>query len=212
MKRAIATFGVGKCAAMLDIARPSFQAFADRHGYDLITTAEIGTERPYSWYKLPLLIGLLAEYDEVLWLDADTVIVDGREDLSVPDEAWQALVIHHTHEGIIPNLGVWLVRRAMLPYLQRAWGMDEYCWHPWWENAAIMALMGYDPVRPVKPGEPTELSEHTYRLENSWNTTRVDHHAVCPARIQHIATCYRNVLETMAGWAASAQAWIEEAE
>lgn len=210
LKRAIATFGVGKCAAMLNIARPSFRAFANKHGYDLIATTKVGLERPPAWYKLPMLQDLLADYDEVLWLDSDTVIVDGCEDVCVPSESWQALVVQRTYEGEIPNLGIWLVRRAMLPYLQRAWELEVYIHHPWWENAAVMALMGYDPVPPVKAGTPTELSKHTYRLNNSWNATPLDQWAVSPPRIQHIATCYTNVLETMAGWAESAKSWMEE--
>ena len=210
MKRAIATFGVGKCQAMLNIALPSFKAFAKRHGYDLFVADKTGMARPPAWYKIPMLQTLLADYDEVLWLDSDTVIVDGREDMNVPAEAWQAVVIHKTYEGESPNLGVWLVRKAMLPYLQQAWDLTEYIHHKWWENAAIIDLMGFDPAHPVCPAIPNELLSHTHRLENWWNSTQVDQWAVHPARINHIAACYSNKTEVMAVWAQDALKWMEE--
>jgi hypothetical protein len=211
MKRAIATFGIGKCEAMLNIALPSYQAFAKRHGYDLFTATVVENERPPAWYKVPMLQGLLSEYDEVLWLDADTVIVDGREDMQVPPEYWQAVVTQRTDEGEIPNLGVWLVRKAMLPVLKQAWELTEFINHVWWENAAIMALMGYDPYRkPVVKGETTPLLEHTYRLSNDWNATRVDKWAVSPPKIRHVAASEHDVLGSMASWAADAQVWMEE--
>lgn len=209
MKRAIATFGTGKCEAMQAIALPSYQAFADRHGYDLFTTAEVGTERPPSWYAVPMLQKLLADYDEVLWLDADTVIVDGREDMQVPPEYWQAIVNQYTYEGEIPNIGVWFVRKPMIPVLEQMWGMDRYVSHCWWDNAAVMDLMGYDPNRrPVIAGETTELRERTFKLNNAWNTTRIDQWSVYPPRIRHVASVESDVLGAMKRWAEEAEGWI----
>ena len=36
MNRCLVTFGVGHHADLLEIALPTFERFADRHGYDLI--------------------------------------------------------------------------------------------------------------------------------------------------------------------------------
>ena len=132
------------------------------------------------------------------------------KDMNVPAEAWQAVVIHRTNEGESPNLGVWLVRKAMLPYLQQAWDLTEYIQHRWWENAAVIDLMGFDPAYPVIPAIPNELYAHTHRLENWWNSTQVDQWAVHPARINHIAACYSNKTEVMAVWAQDALKWMEE--
>jgi hypothetical protein len=46
MTRAIVTFGTGRHAEMLEVALPSFRAFAARHGYRLFVADQIGTVAP----------------------------------------------------------------------------------------------------------------------------------------------------------------------
>lgn len=208
--KAIVTYGTGTCKAQLDISLPIFKAFAKRHGYDLFVAAKIGRSRHPVWYKIPLMIDLLKTYDEVLWLDSDMVIVNGRDDIPFPADYWQAMAFHHTWEGEVPNAGVWYVRKPMLPYLERAWNMTEYLNYLWREQSAIMKQMGYGGNRASYLKEPTELYRHTFQLENSWNKTPVDLWVGEPPRIQHIATCYTNVIETMKVWAMEAYSWINE--
>ena len=208
--KAIVTDGTGPCKAQLDISLPIFKAFAKRHGYDLFKTDKIGKARRPMWYKIPLLLDLLKTYDDVLWLDSDMIIVDGHKDIPFPADYWQAMVIHRTWEGEVPNTGVWYVRKPMIPYLERAWNMTGFVNFRWHEQSAIMAQMGYDDQRVSYLKEPTELYQHTYQLENSWNRTPVDLRVGEAPRIQHVATCYTNVIPTMQSWALSAQTWIED--
>src|SRR5690606_14822620 len=78
---------------------------------------------------------------------------------------------HHVSEGEVPNCDVWLLRKPMIPYLSRAWKMEQYITHPWWEQAAIIELMGYDMrTRPLAPCEPTELYTHTPFLPLEWTS------------------------------------------
>jgi hypothetical protein len=209
LKRAIATYGTGSCKQQLEYSLPTFKAFAKLHGYDLFIAPVIGIERHPVWYKIPMMQELLKTYDEVLWLDSDLVIVDGREDLNVPENYWQAMVFHHTGDGEVPNCGMWLVRKAMLPYLQTAWGMTQYLNDRWREQSAIIEQMGYvDIVRPVYLGEPTDLYAHTFQLDNSWNVHKWDKPQPDKARIQH-ATMYSDILGVMAGWARQAEeTWL----
>ena len=78
--------------ALRAIAEPRLHAFCEAHGYDLVTPdlAMIDGRGP-AWVKVPHLIELLDAYDDVLLLDADTVIkvarVDSyRPELIVPDK------------------------------------------------------------------------------------------------------------------------------
>src|SRR5690606_29309398 len=76
----------------------------------------------------------------------DVLIVSPEEDLAslVPEASLQSLTVHvNKTRSVVPNTGVWLVRTGMLPYLAQAWEMTHHIHHPWWEQAAIIELMGY---------------------------------------------------------------------
>ena len=208
MSRALVSFGVGKHKEMLDIAFPSFKAFADRHGWDIYRCDEVGKARPAPWYKVPVILELLDNYDEVLFLGADTVIVDGREDMVVPPESWQALVEHHTGDGCVPNTDVWFCRKPMIPVLNQIWDMEKWLMHGWWEQAALLELMGYNVWQPTRYlGEPTEVYNYTYFLNNSWNVHKWDKPQPEHPRIQH-ATMYPDRIAVMTEWAKEAQGWM----
>ena len=205
MRRALVSLATGPHRELLDIAWPSFEEFADRHGYELIE-AETQAARPPSWWKIPVLHDLLTRYGEVLWVDADVVIVDPTEDLSVPPGAWQAVVAHHTGDGEVPNLGVWLARRMMLPVLERIWGMTEFLEHPWWEQAAMVTLLGYGGT-PLKPAQPSELRDRTCFLGPEWNRHKNDVTGCGHVRFQH-ATMHTDRAAVMRAWAKAAFAGI----
>lgn len=173
MSKALATFATGDHTRLLDVSAPLFAAYAERHGYQLVTVDRVPNSRPASWWKVPFLTALLDSFDEVLWLDCDVVIVDGTQDIAsqVPTSMWQALVTHHTNEGEIPNCGVWFARKPMLPWLTRIWDMTTYISHPWWEQAAMLELLGYTPhQRPVRRETETSLFAHTAMLPLEWNS------------------------------------------
>ena len=209
MSKAIVTFGVGKHARLLEIALVTFKAFADRHGWDLYQAKNIGQSRPAPWYKLPSIKELLEDYDEVLWLGADLVIVDGREDLTAPPDAWQAMVAHHTGDGEVPNTEVWLCRKAMIPVLDEAWKLESWLMHGWWEQAAIMDLMGYQVRYPAHLVEETPLYINTHFLEHGWNMHCWDRPIPEHPRIQH-ATMYDDRECTMTEWVKQAEGWMNE--
>lgn len=202
MSRAIVTFAVGaEHERLLEIALPSFQEFARRHGYCLLTETPPAPDipRPPSWWKIPALQAALDDHDEALWLDCDTVIIDPRDDVEVDLLAWQAVVEHHTKDGRVPNLGVWLVRRPMLAVLSRMWEMTRYLNHGWWEQAAMLELLGYADGRPVQLRAPTGLYERTAFLDPGWNVHPWDANK-SRERILH-ATMHPDRAATMRRWA-----------
>lgn len=204
MSSALVTLAVGTHEELLEIALPSFHQFADRHGYETIV-ADVECERPPSWHKVPAIRGCLMEYDEVLWVDADVVIVDSSEDLSVPADAWQAMVAHHTNCGEVPNLGVWLVRRPMLPILDRIWTMTQYLDHGWWEQAAMCDLLGYRewPLRRTLQSIPVDLYARTHFLDPVWNVHIQDTNKPGVGRFLH-ATQWPDRAGVMREWAQEA--------
>jgi hypothetical protein len=65
-------------AEVADITEPSHKAYANRHGYAFqrMTQADYQPGSHPSWQKLRFLNELLPDYDQILWLDADTIITN----------------------------------------------------------------------------------------------------------------------------------------
>jgi hypothetical protein len=171
-RKAIASLGCGPHERLLRLASRSFGPFARRHGYDLhLHTQPVDGSRPAPWSKVPILADLLDRYEQVLWLDSDLVIVDPREDVPAPE--FMALVEHRTNEGRMPNSGVWALRAGdeARRFLDEIWAQEDLIEHRWWENAAIVRLLGYT-LDPVGPGAPTPWLERTTFLDPRWNSIR----------------------------------------
>lgn len=201
--KALITLATGSHEEFLEIALPSFKAFADRHEYEIIQP-DMRCSRPASWWKIPALMACLSEgFSEALWVDADVVIVDPSDDLPVPANAWQALVEHHTADGDVPNCGVWLVREPMVPWLDKLWGMTQYLHHGWWEQAALLDLLGYSPKRPTFHAKRTPLYDRTHWLDNGFNVHMWDTPTPARPRFMH-ASMHDDRAEVMREWAATA--------
>ena len=160
-------------SAMAKHTAPLMAAYASRHGHDFISLSLIG-ERPASWQKLPAMYAALKAYDAVCWIDVDVVIAWPGADIiaELQPDTCQAVVEHLTECGRVPNCGVWVVSRDMQPTLEQAW-IDGSMFpdHPWWEQAAIMRLMGYvvEPGPHGKLDSPTRLYGQTTFLPPVWN-------------------------------------------
>ncbi len=149
MTKAIVTYAAGMHQNLLDIALPRFREYADKHGYKLIIGDKL-CDRPGGWNKIPLLIDafVFGKHEHVLWLDCDLVITDTSMDvMSVVDGfkrgMCHSLVRHFTSASEVPNSGVWLLRKDALPLLERIWELTVFTNHGWWEQAALMTLLGY---------------------------------------------------------------------
>lgn len=192
---------------MSEITAPLMAKYAERHGCEF-RSFELQSQRPASWSKLPVVHGMLGYFDRVLWLDADVVIIQPWHDVFVelrPDTD-HALVEHHTECGRVPNCGVWAVTQAMQDVLLKAWNIGaEFPHHPWWEQAAIMRLMGYA-VEPGPVGRldtPTTLYHRTTFLGPEWNHHPADRHKCDSPYFMHV-TQYADRLGTIRDLAARA--------
>ena len=143
MKRAIVTYAAGAHEELLDVAMPSYKAFAQRHGYDMLVGGK-ETNLPPAWNKVPLLLEALLRYDEVVWFDCDLVVVNPADDFPpMRDGVTHAMVRHFDDCGEVPNSGVWRVTSAVVPLLSGMMDLEVFRNHGWWEQAALMTLMGY---------------------------------------------------------------------
>lgn len=152
MKRAIVSGHCGgEWADIASVTWPLMQSYAQRHGLEFHGCVyKSHGYRPASWKKLVSIASAMVHADEVLWLDADVVIVD--QSLSIFDaidlgECIQAMCRLSDYSGVEHhNAGVWVLRREMLPFLMTA-AMDDSCiHHPWWEQQAIRNLIDHIPT------------------------------------------------------------------
>jgi hypothetical protein len=58
-------------------------------------------------------------------------------------------------------------------FLDQVWALDRYAEHPWWENAAVLDLLGYgrEPARLV---QPTSWLQRTKLIDPRWNSIELD--------------------------------------
>lgn len=152
---------------------PLMQRYAHAHGHSLIT-AKLPQfiSRPASWKKLVVIAAALQHEEAVLWLDCDVIVCRGNVDIfeSIPPDSLQAMVRHKSPEGEIPNCGVWYVTRKILPTLVAMAMMDGFVSHKWWEQGAMMSLLGYVESGGVSSlGHATDIYDATHWLDEEWN-------------------------------------------
>jgi hypothetical protein len=126
-----------------------------------------------------LLRSLLDRYETVIWIDCDAVICDARISiLEVLDPSRPMHLVAHRYEGrVVPNTGVWVVRRTpeALELLEALWSCHDLVHHRWWENAALMEVIGFE-VREDSCAYrgPTRYSHLVGFLGTEWNSIRQD--------------------------------------
>jgi hypothetical protein len=81
MSKALCTLAVGSHLELLQYALPTFEEFADLHGYELVVQRDTVGDFPPSWEKVRLLRQLLDDHEQVLWIDADAMIADTSKDI-----------------------------------------------------------------------------------------------------------------------------------
>jgi hypothetical protein len=77
-------------------------------------------------------------------LDSDLVIVDPSEDFpKLEDGKLFSLVRHFENQSEVPNAGVWYLTRPCIGLLYNMLALEVFRNHGWWEQAALMTLIGY---------------------------------------------------------------------
>jgi galactosyl transferase GMA12/MNN10 family len=186
-QKAILSIGAGPQRALLAISKRTFSPYARRHGYDLLLYSEPPpVDRPLPWAKIALLREAVRQYEVLLWLDADLMIVDQTVDIATELEPGRFLyLVEHRYDGTrMPNSGVMLIRSGVEAeaFLDEVWGQSQFAHHKWWENAAICHVLGYE-LDPPSPRHETPFLAATKLLSPRWNSVP-DAPAVTP-RIRH---------------------------
>jgi hypothetical protein len=155
----------------------------------------LSTGRPTSWAKLRLVGELLKQYEYVWWIDADALIVDPTADVLreiEPNTAHHAWFAHHAQSyddgSSVPNAGVMLLRSdpRSAALLSAMWDCEHLVQHNWWENAALIDLLGRSLDPPYTQVRASPWEAGIGRLDLRWNSVPgycesdrpvVNHHA-----------------------------------
>jgi hypothetical protein len=179
----------GPHLALLDVTGPAMTRYGARHGYEVIEVRHrLDATRPASWDKIVLLRELVRRFDLVLWVDADALLLDRAPDIEpeLAPHRFLHMVEHRVDGARVPNAGVIAMRGGRLSarFLDRVWAQRRYVNDKWWENAAILHLLGYrdfDGLRPVVPS-PWRLGFAP--LAPAWNSVPAD-----PAPEPYVVHC-----------------------
>jgi hypothetical protein len=174
-RKALCTIAYGSHRELSEIARPTLEQFADRNGYDLVVVGDrLASGRPASWSKILLLHQLVQQYDLVLWIDADALFVDPTRDIASEIKPFRFLhlVSHRIASERVFNCGVMALRGGAVSrrFLERVWNQHDLVHHEWWENAAVLRLLGYRLERPIRPERPSPWLAGVGRLDGAWNS------------------------------------------
>lgn len=175
LRTALCTLAAGPHLELLEHSLPGFERFAERHCYELVVHRQLlSTDRPPSWSKVVALHDLVGSFDRVLWVDADAVVVDGSRDLAAELRPGRnlGLVVHRYDGNEIPNFGVLVLRggRWAKRFLADVWASDDLVEHRWWENAAVLRLLGYGLAEPIRRERVTATGRRFQELEPAWNS------------------------------------------
>ena len=191
-KRVIATAAIGHHRELFDIVRSKLEMYAELHGYEISNCQDtLDPMRPHAWTKIIHIINLMKDYEEILWIDADAIILDGAVDVSsiVEEDTDLAWVWHSYENQSHPNSGVMYIKvnKATCMLFLLANEQRDLSDHPWWDQAALMRLLGIEsdiwPIGSIKNTELIPVKEQKLPIE--WNSIRQD-----PAKnpkIRHLA-------------------------
>jgi hypothetical protein len=177
-----------------EITRPTFEDYANRHGYTLVV-ADLSDNVPSpTWSKVVRLRELVDDYEYVLWVDCDCAISPAAPDVSVHLEdahAFQALTfLNYRPAGLAEDpmvalglcrpllaTGVWAIRQHpwTVEFFDALWRREDLFDDPNAEAAPVWRLLGGE-------GELRYMLG-TVLLNELWNSRLVeDHLAVTPER------------------------------
>lgn len=155
MKKALVSAAGPNMQEILACSEPTFEHFADTHGYDLVIDRQLQDHSQHQhpdskaarWGKIALLEQTIRSHDLVVWMDADVMIHKFDRDIAddVPHDCFQAFVLELFPHRFNPNSGVWALRQdeESARFLEDVRGIGQLD-HSWADQGAICTALGWD--------------------------------------------------------------------
>jgi hypothetical protein len=178
--RAICIYAIGAHRQLGAISFEAARRYAIRWNWDVVTSCEpeLAQGRPASWAKVRLVLDLLRTYEWVWLIDADALIVDLDRDVfeGIDVTGGPIWLARHPQgreaDHVVENAGVVLARAtpAARRFLEEVWAATQFVNHNWWENAAILHLIGRSLDPPYARERTSEHAGLISELPIRWNT------------------------------------------
>jgi hypothetical protein len=151
--------------SLQDISSVSFHDYAFLNGYGYDIKIIYDKERPASWYKIPAILDNFQKgCDFVFWIDCDAIIINKKIKLESFIEDGKDFYYSFDLFGM--NCGVMLFRNTaeVKNLLYTAWAQNHLINHPWWEQAALRAIVdgGMFPFKKIKEIPASIFNSYEY--------------------------------------------------
>ena len=101
--------------------------------------------------------------------------------------------------GASPCLGVWALRAGDRTerFLDEVWAREQFIGHKWWEQAAVMDIMGWTTEPPLIKKQASSWDDGSFVLPDEWDVIPKFAGQYAPARIRHYGadTTRRRLIE-----------------
>lgn len=174
------TLATGEYHEILRYTGPLLQAYAQRWGWEYqVVTKSLDNSRPEAWSKIRKIIELLSSYDTVIYIDSDALIMNFDTNIleEVPNESEFAWVVGVNNGMLLPNAGVMVIRscKNSVSLMSRAYDLKDGINDPWWEQLALMRVLGYPDPRTSSDKKNLQeiitLPMAIFHLNSKWNVT-----------------------------------------
>jgi hypothetical protein len=181
MKIALLTVFDENYREIADRTLPSMRRYADTFGLELLSMSP-EQDRPPSWGKITRIREVLQSgFDYCFFVDADAMFVrfdeDIRDHITAAKDLYLCWCSPRTSEkyNVWPahfNVGVMIWRNCAwsIDFLNEIWRQSDFIHHAWWEQAAILNLLGYRSALGQGKDDPDQdRMAHVQRLSTDWN-------------------------------------------
>ena len=126
-----------------DLSFSTVESFCQNKSIDCERFYVKDFDKPMAWFKIKALTDEIKsnQYDYILWIDADAMILDKNFDIESIIDSKKTLHITKDFNNVNSGVMIWKVCELSSYLLDQIWLMSEkYLNHMWWEQAAIIEL------------------------------------------------------------------------
>lgn len=170
-------------------AMRSKSLYAQKHGYGYHIDGDVfDTSRPPAWSKINILKKYLADYDYLVWMDADLLVMNDelKLEMFIYDYMENAHMMA-VREWLAINTGVLFVKNTdwSFRFLEYIYTKTEFLHHPQWEQTAFNQLFEKDEMDSQNRVKILPLALQ-YLFNSYWYNYYPGHFAL------HLAGCFRD--------------------
>lgn len=142
------------------------RAYCQQHGYDFICCEDsLDPFRPIPWSKILLVLNTMenAAYRWIVWMDADTIIMN----LDIPleyfiEDKYNFIIAKDIQKSLV-NSGVFFIKNCewSQEFMEAVYAHTEFIHHQWWEQMGINKELEDPTIRSQTKIAPP-------RLFNAW--------------------------------------------